>query len=314
MHLKNDEAFLRNADLNLFAVFEALERERSVTRAAQTLGLSQPAVSHALNRLRDLMKDQLFTRSATGMEPTPRARELADPIRAAVGQLQATLDIDHFDPETSRERFIIAMNNFAAIVFAAPLAAAITRTAPHVQLVIKPSGTLDLDLLLSRGAVDLVIGGTPGLATTDKRHLLDDRYVAVMRRGHPVATSPLSLGAFAESGHLEISSIGEDTSFIDRELGKHGLKRTIRLEAPYLATGAVLEGCDLIGVVARCIALELCRGHTLIWRDLPIDAPPIGIGMTWPPIYDRRSSHCWLRAMTKALDRSVDVELRATKK
>ncbi len=279
-----------------------------MTRAAETLGLSQPAVSHALNRLRDLMKDQLFTRSATGMEPTPLAREIATPVREAVGRLLATLDVDRFDPETSRGRFTVAMNNFAAIVFAAPLAAAVARAAPRVQLVIKPSGTLDLDLLLNRGAIDLAIGSTPGIAATDRRHLLDDRYVVVMRRDHPAATLPLNLEAFAAAGHLKISSIGEDTSFVDRELGKRGLKRTIRLEAPYIATGAVLADSDLIGIVARSIALELCRGHGLNWSELPIEAPPIGIGMTWPPIYERRLSHRWLRATIKALEQSVEPE------
>ena len=285
-----------------------------MTRAADTLGLSQPAVSHALNRLRDLLKDQLFTRSASGMEPTPRARELAGPIREAVGQLQATLAVDRFTPKTARDRFTIAMDNFATIVFAAPLAARIATSAPNARLVIKPSGTLDLDLLLGRGAVDLAVGSLPGLDAGDRRRLLDDRYVAVMRRGHPFAAEGLKLEAFAMASHLKISSIGEDTSFIDRELGKRGLMRTVHLEAPYIATGTILAGSDLLGVAARGIALELCRAHDLSWRDLPFDAPAITIGMRWPAIFERKLSHRWLRTTMSVLGQDALDDIRVERR
>jgi len=295
------ETRLRNADLNLFAVFEALERERSVTRTAEALGLSQPAVSHALNRLRDLLKDQLFTRTATGMEPTPRARELAGPVRDAVRQLQATLAVDRFDPRTARDRFTIAMDNFATIVFAAPLAARVAETAPNVRLVIRPSGTLDLDLLLARGLIDLAVGAALGLSVGDGRCLLQDRYVAVMRRDHPIAAAGMTLKGFVAASHLRISSVGEDTGFVDREIGKHGLTRTIRLEAPFIAAGAVLSQSDLIAVVADNIARELCRSRDLTHCDLPFEAPPITIGIRWPPIYERKPSHRWLRTTIKAL-------------
>lgn len=292
---------MRNADLNLFAVFEALERERSVTRAADALGLSQPAVSHALNRLRDLLKDQLFVRAASGMEPTPRALAMAGPIREAVTRLQSTVDIDRFDPKSARDSFALAMNNFAAIVFAAPLAAAVARQAPNIRLAIRPSGTLDLDLLLARGAIDLAIGEIPGLDPSDKRHLLDDRYVVVMRRGHASAKGRLTAKAFAAAAHLKISSIGEDTSFIERELAKRSLGRSILLEAPYIAAGAILNESDIVGVVAQRIALELCSVRDLIWREVPFGSPAIRVGMTWPQIYERRMSHRWLRSTIKGL-------------
>lgn len=302
MHEKNYRCCVATADLNLFAVFEALERERSVTRAAAALGLSQPAVSHALNRLRDQLKDQLFVRGASGMEPTPRARELAGPIRDAVGALQATLAVDRFDPATARDRFTIAMDNVATIVFAAPLAAEIARTAPHVHLVVKPSGTLDVDLLLGRGAIDLAVGPATSLEADDRRHLRDDRYVVVMRRDHPAASSPLTCEAFAATSHLKISSIGDDAGFIEAELGKRGLARVIRLEVPYIATGAALSHSDLLTIVVRGVAVELCRQWALVWRDLPFEAPATTIGMRWPAIYERRLSHRWLREKIKSLE------------
>ncbi len=292
---------LRGVDLNLLAVFEAIERERSVTRAAEALGLSQPAVSHALNRLRDLLKDQLFIRSPDGMGPTPRAVEMAEPVRLALAQLRSTLTMDQFDPASAQERFSIAVNNFAAIVFAAPLATACARTAPHVRVAMRPSGTLDLDILLNRGLLDLAIGEIPGLEPDDGRYLLDDRYVAVMGRRHPAAEAALTAGVFAASAHLQVSSIGQETSFVDAGLAVRGLTRSIHLEAPYIATGPILADSEMIGVVARRIALELCSIRPIVWRELPIEAPPIRIGMSWPRVYDRKRSHRWLRTLVRGL-------------
>ena len=295
---------LKQTDLNLFAVFEALDRKRSVTRAARHLGLSQPAVSHALNRLRHLLKDQLFVRSGHSMEPTPRAMAMAGPVREALMHLQSTVDVERFDPNSSRETFLIAVNNFAAIVFVAPLVTAVARDGPFVRLAIKPSGTLDLDLLLARGAIDLSIGQIGGLEGSDAHHLLDDRYVAVMRVDHEMAKSRLSAKSLAAASHLRISSIGDDAGFMDRELTKSGLMRTIGHEAPYIAAGQILEASDMVVVVASRIARELCAMHRLVWRELPFKGPTIGIGMNWPQIYERRASHAWLRAILKELVRS----------
>lgn len=292
---------LRSVDLNLLLVFEAVDRERSITKAADLLNLSQPAVSHALGRLRILLKDQLFVRSSSGMEPTPRARDMAGPVRQAVVQLQGVLDPESFDPASARQTFTIAVNNFAAIVLAAPLAALCAARAPNVRLVMRPSGTLDLDALLHRGVLDLAIGDVAGDDLTNAKRLIMDRYVAVMRRGHPKAKGRLSASAFAGSAHLAISSIGEDMSFIDREMARRRLSRSIALEAPYLAAGAVLAGSDMIGVVARQIALDLCTVRDVTWKELPFDVPPIWIGMKWPRIYDGKASHKWLRSIVEAL-------------
>jgi len=290
-----------NLDLNLLAIFEAIERERSVTKAAKALGLSQPAVSHALNRLRHLFKDRLFVRSPSGMEPTPRALQMAGSVRQAVLQLQATLETKRFDPASSRDTFTIAMNNFAAIVFAAPLAAFCMKKAPNIRLVMRPSGTLDVDTLLNRGTLDLAITEIPDLPENDLHHLLDDHYVVVLRRGHPSAAANLTMRVFASLPHLKLSSIGEDVSFIDQELGRRKLSRSIQLEAPYIASARILTQSDMIGVVAKRIALELCSTKNVIWKELPFTGPTIRVGMRWPQIYDGRQGHQWLRSTLKHL-------------
>src|SRR5260370_1084328 len=137
-------------DLNLLVVFDAIMRDRSVTRAGQRLGLSQPAMSHALTRLRHMLKDELFVRSPNGMMPTPRAEELATPIRIALDGLQQSLEPVQFEPSKATATFRIAVDNYAAIVLVAPIAAHIARVAPGVTLDFRPSGTLNVAKTMTR--------------------------------------------------------------------------------------------------------------------------------------------------------------------
>src|SRR6267142_3632497 len=145
-------------DLNLLVVFDAIMRERSVTRAGQRLGLSQPAMSHALTRLRHMLKDELFVRSPNGMMPTPRAEELAAPIRMALDGLQQSLEPVQFDPAKAATTFRIAVDNYAAIVLVAPIAAHVAKIAPAVTLEFRPSGTLNIPELLDRSELHLALG------------------------------------------------------------------------------------------------------------------------------------------------------------
>src|ERR1700693_4643133 len=145
-------------DLNLLIVFDAVMQDRSVTRAGNRIGLSQPAMSHALNRLRYMLKDELFIRTPDGMVPTPRAETLAQPLRNALSEMQLALEPAAFRPARSDRRFALAVNNYAAVVLAAPLVAAASAAAPAVSLDLRPSGTLDLVDRLDRGDLDLTIG------------------------------------------------------------------------------------------------------------------------------------------------------------
>src|ERR1700674_6059643 len=149
-------------DLNLLGVFDAIMRDRSVTRAGNRLGLSQPAMSHALTRLRHMLKDELFVRSPTGMMPTPRAEELATPIRIALDGLQQSLEPCQFEPAKATTTFRIAVDNYAAIVLVAPVAMQVAKEAPGVTLDFRPSGTLNVPELLESGELHMAIG-PPGV-------------------------------------------------------------------------------------------------------------------------------------------------------
>ena len=176
--------------------------------------ISQPAVSHALNRLRHALKDKLFVRTPAGMSPTPRAEQLALPVRKALNELQLAVEGDTFDPSTADRRFTIAVNNYAAVVAVAPILAAVRAQAPNVRLSLVPSGTLNLGDRLDRGELDLAMSGS---AIEGERfasqQLIEDRFVAVLRSGHPALRKKLTVASLAELQHLGISSSSEDLEF-----------------------------------------------------------------------------------------------------
>ena len=283
-------------DLNLLIVFDAVMQERSVTRAGSRIGLSQPAMSHALNRLRYMLKDELFVRTPDGMVPTPRAELLAPPLRNALSEMQLALEPAAFDPAASDRRFALAVNNYAAVVLAPPLVAAVSAAAPAVRLDLRPSGTLDIIERLDRGDLDLAIGGmdSPGERFVAAA-LLEDPFVMVMRSGHPASRRKLSAAVFAALPHLEISSSGEDTGFIDRWLAERGLARRIALRAPYLSAAAILAQSDLVATLSRRIAQEFVRNHPLQLREPPYQSPRVRSSLLWHRRLDRHPAHRWLR-------------------
>jgi DNA-binding transcriptional LysR family regulator len=287
---------LRTLDLNLLLVFEAILRERSVIRAAERLHLSQPAMSHALNRLRRRLNDQLFVRTPAGMMPTPRAEQLALPVRRALDELQLALEPETFSAATAERRFAIAVNNYAAVVLAAPLIAKCRELAPGIRLSLRPSGTLNLADLLERGELDLAISALDAPAARfASRVLVEDRYVAVLRRGHPAAFGALNLATFAGLPQLLISSSGEDISFVDTVLAAHGQARSVMLEVPYLSAGPVLAQSDMVAVLGRRIALEFCRSYAVEIQELPFASPKLRSVMLWHRRLDDQPAHRWLR-------------------
>jgi DNA-binding transcriptional LysR family regulator len=293
---------LTTFDLNLLVVFEALLRERSVTKAGEELGLSQPATSHALNRLRWMLKDQLFIRTPDGMVPTPRAEQLAHTVRRALGELQSALDPEEFVPAQAERRFRIAVNNYAAVVLAGPITAECAVLAPNVRISLRPSGTLDVPDLLDRGELDLAIAAVdPPADRFASRVLIEDRYVAAMRRGHPAAQRKLDLKTFAALRHLVISSSGEDLRFVDAALAAAGLARNIALEAPYLSAGTILVQSDMAAVLGRQIAQEFRRAYAIDLLDLPFETPKLRGVMLWHKRFNDQAAHRWLREMITAV-------------
>jgi DNA-binding transcriptional LysR family regulator len=284
-------------DLNLLTVFDAIMQERSVTRAGARLGLSQPAMSHALTRLRHMLKDELFVRSPKGMIPTPRAEQLAVPVRAALDGFQQALAPTAFEPANATQTFRVAVDNYAAIVLVGPLVARIVKLAPGVTMDFRASGTLNLPDLLDRAEIDLAVGSfaEQGERFSHQR-LLRDEFVAVLRKSHPAtAARGLSLETFAALPHLDISSLNPPTGFIDEALARRKRKRRIALRAPFLSAVRILAASDMVAVLPKGIAEELVRYRPLAIAALPHQSPNIETAMIWPRRLDNQPAHRWLR-------------------
>jgi DNA-binding transcriptional LysR family regulator len=294
-------------DLNLLVVFDAVMQERSVTRAGHRLGLSQPAMSHALSRLRHALKDDLFVRSPKGMVPTPRSEQLAVPIRAALDALQHSLEPAQFDPSTTTRTFRVAVDNYAAIVLVGPVAARIIQGAPKLTLEFRPSGTLDVLDLLDRDELDLAIGpaAEPG-ERFSREPLAQDQCVAVLRKNHPAAaTGELSLETFTALPHLEISSVHHGTDFVDEGLAQEKLARRIALRAPFLSAVRILATSDMVAILPGRIAEELTRYRPLVVRHLPISSPTIETAMIWSRRFENQPAHRWLRENIRLVSKGL---------
>jgi DNA-binding transcriptional LysR family regulator len=287
---------LGNLDLNLLMVFDAVMRERSVVRAADALAISQPAVSHALNRLRHALKDKLFIRTPSGMLPTPRAEQLALPVRKALGELQLAVEGARFEPASAERRFTMAVNNYAAVVVAGPIVAAARAQAPKVRLSLMPSGTLNLVDRLDRSELDLAISGrAPDGERFASRLLIQDRFVAVFRSGHPALRKKLTIAALAELDYLAVTSSGENIDFLDTALQARKSARVIASEVPYLSAGAVLVQSNLVAILGRKLAVEFRRAYPIEIRELPFEAPSLRSVMSWHRRFDDLPAHRWLR-------------------
>jgi DNA-binding transcriptional LysR family regulator len=232
------------------------------------------------------------------MVPTPRAEQLAHPIRRALSELQSALDPEEFIPAQAERHFTLAVNNYAAVVLAGPTTAECAALAPNVRLSLRPSGTLNLPELLDRGELDIAIAAFDPPADRFASHVLvEDRYVAAMRRGHPVTQKKLNLKAFAALSHLVISSSGEDLSFVDAALAAAGCARSISLEAPYLSAGTILVQSDMVAVLGGQIAQEFRRAYAIELRDLPFESPPLRSIMLWHKRFNDQAAHRWLREL-----------------
>jgi len=231
------------------------------------------------------------------MVPTPRAEELATPIRIALDGLQQSLETVQFDPSKATATFRIAVDNYAAIVLVAPIAAQIAKIAPGVRLDFRPSGTLNVLEQLDRSELHLALGpsGVQGERFSRKR-LLQDQFVVVHRKGHSAAKAQeFSTEKLATLPQLEISSAQFGTDFIDTGPGrsKPGLGPAMR--APFLSAAQILATSDLVSVFPLNVARAMIRSQPLVFHPLSRPPKPIEAAMIWLRRLDNQPAHAWLR-------------------
>jgi DNA-binding transcriptional LysR family regulator len=289
-------------DLNLLIVFDAIKQAKSLTRAGRRLGMSQPAVSHALGRLRHLLKDDLFVRTPEGMVPTPRAERMAGPVHAALQELQVTVESDDFDPLQASRSFTIAANNYGARAVVPGLVRRLAKSAPSVVLEVRPSGTLHVLDQLDSGGVELALSTlTDGGDRFKCVGLMDDEYVVIFANSHSLsAEADMSIESFAALPHIAITSSGDDTHFIDDALADHGLTRFVSAKVPLHSLILMLVDSEAIAVVPRRVAADLVVICPLAMRPLPFPSPRVALSMIWHRRLDNDPAHRWLRGTLRA--------------
>ena len=307
-----DHANLSRLDLNLLVAFDALLTERSVTRAAARIGLGQSAMSHNLARLRTLFGDELLTRSAQGMRPTPRALALADPVRVTLSQIQAAvLQREAFDPATAVRTFRIGLADSIEVALIPGLLARLRQTAPGVSLRLRSidrHGALeDLDT----GRLDLGIGVfDQGHSHHKRRALYTDSFLCLFNPANLNLTSPISLKAYLSVPHV-LTSLAEDAhGAVDEVLAKRKLKRTIALTTPgFLAVPFVVRRAPVITTMPSRLARYFAEAFGLATSPAPIELPTFTISLLWHASFDQDPGHVWLRQTVASLATEVNLEL-----
>ncbi len=296
----------RTLDLNLLRVFDAVMAERNLTRAADRLSLTQPAVSNALKRLRDWVGEDLVTREAHGVRPTQRAETLWPEVRAALSQLRGAFEPGEFDPARDAATFRLAMADATAAMLLPGLVSRIEQVGARANLRVLPLTGHDPRELLDRGDADIAVGHFPavlaalvssgGAGSLHHQRLYDSDYVCVMRQGHPLAGAPLTLDAYCEAHHLMVSVSGHDQGSVDDRLATLGRSRRIVLTVnQFFTAGRVVAQSDLLTVLpARFVASTGCQ-ERLLQRPLPLAIPPVQITAMWHLRDDRDQAHRWLR-------------------
>ena len=299
----------RSLDLNLLRVFDEVMAERSLTRAARKLSITQPAVSNAIRRLRDVLGDELVVRSGQGVEPTARALALWPPIREALSQLQASFTPGQFEPSTTQSTFVLAMADATAASLIPGLNDTLEQEAPGISLRVVPLTTRDPRRLLDDEECDLAVGYFPSVVPdlTVKaqsgdtlpflfQRLYDGEYVCVMRKGHPLAGQPLTLDRFCAARHMLVSFSGRPYGFVDESLAALGRERRVVLTVNQFATaGRVVTSSNLLAVLPRHFVQVTGIAHQLVLRTLPFAVAPVQVDALWHRRSQQRSEHIWLR-------------------
>ncbi len=287
-------------DLNLLVAFDALMTERNVTRAATQVGVSQPAMSAALSRLRALMGDPLFLRSADGLLPTPRARDLAEPIAQALRQIELTMvKRSEFIPGKSSLTFKLGLSDYPSFVLLPALMKALEEAAPSVSLNVH--GFIDRDVavdLLDVGAIDAAIGVPP--TNTDgrimTRPLLRDEFVTIVASDNLAARHGMNMKTYLELNHILVSPEGQLYGLVDQALAQQGKKRKLALTLPQMLTvPAVVARTQMTATVMKRVTLYSPANHQLIMFPPPLALPEIVFDLMWHRRSDTHPAQVWFR-------------------
>lgn len=298
---------IASLDLNLLKMFDALVRERSVTRAGERLGLSQPAASRALARLRRMLGDALVVRGKLGLELTPRGAVLAAPVARLLDDVRGIIAPADFDPATASGRITVAAHDHLSITVLSGLIARLERQAPSLSLhIAQPQG--DNVRLVEGGGADLALGmfeNVPG--SLHRRGLYVDSHVCVVRRGHPAQQAAFTLATYIAMRHITVTISGMGENAVDSALSGAGLSRHVAHRVPhFLAAAMLIADSDMVLTLPRRLARLLAEQLPLTLLEVPLQLPSLMPSMLWHERFQGDPAHAWIRQQLVALTSGFD--------
>lgn len=299
-------AHTRNIDLQLLECFDVLMRERSVSRAAERLGVSQSSASEMLAKLRERFGDPLLVRTRDGLAPTPRAEELLPEVRAAAERLRQLLSSSGaFDAATSRVTFRLSTSDYTQLLLMPALTRRLLADAPHCGIDILPVNILRIEQALDAGDIDLAIAYYPQPPDSLRRSpLFSDAYVCIARPGHPCMTEPLTAEAFAALSHVRVAPSGLTyfSSVVDEALQACGLQRRVVVSSPhFLLAAQLVSQTDLVLALPRQAAMSLAANFPLQLIDIPMPMRLVELSMYWHERCHHSRAQQWLREQVRSI-------------
>jgi len=296
---------ISQVDLNLLKVFDALYKKQHVTQAGVSIGLSQPAMSYALARLRETFEDPLFVRTGRGMEPTPRAQALGDPVARLIDLVQREiLPAPEFHPEDSSRMFVICMSDIGEVVFLPRLQRYLDKVAPRVRIKTESLGVSELEQGIANGDVDLAIGYFPNMnsGALKRRALHQHSYICIARKDHPEIGDSLSLDQYQAAEHIMIRSEGREQELLERSHERLGIHINVRFSVPhFIGAPFVVSTSNMIAAMPHAIARRFAEFTDIKILPLPFPAPKYDLYMHWHPRFHHEQANRWIRAVISEL-------------
>lgn len=297
----------RRVDLNLMVVFDAIHRTRNLTSAGKGLGLSQPAMSHALSRLRWLFDDRLFVRAPGGLQPTPFADEIAPAMREGLATIRAGFERKRFDPASSSRIFTLAMGDLSEFNHL-PLLLRAMQPAPGLRVRAVALDPAQRRAALAAGEVDLALGNDPAERPLCSDLIGEHGYKTVVRAGHPDIRGKLSLAAFSKARHVLVRPVGgaKHGEVIEAALRNPKVNAEVAAEVgSFFAIGGIVPATDLVATVTPGIARAVARMARVQVFDPPVALPRARIYLWWHERHDRDPGNRWLRELYLRVSRPL---------
>lgn len=290
---------MRSQELNMLMVFDAIMTEGSITRAAERLSMTQPAVSNTVSRMRVMWEDELFIRNGRTIQSTLFAKNLWAKVQTPLRDLSAAIDPVGFDPKTSTRTFRIGAANLAIDLIWQKLRHVLDEQAPNVNIYAYPYTVTNGVKMLEDAEVDLAIGITDGMPENVKsQFILQSCYCCVMRKGHPLGEKPMTIEEFAEAKHVLVSLSGDPLGETDTELAKYNLTRRVAMTVNHFsAVSPIVSNSDLISVIPTAAVMHQVLSGELIMRKPPVDLPESIISALWHKRQETDAGLIWLRQL-----------------